>query len=240
MNIEKVIIECQTPPTNSNIHKNFYVIRCELIKGSDEYNDILARANQLANLVNAGAANHSDIERNLTRRIIDSFGGLCAEYGWEKAINMVFNDIASPTPFTSASIQVDIQLTNGEKLEVRSSFPYKGVKFAICNNYAPFKNIGPYSNSIKPGEIQKNLYLCVLFDTQKKDLLTAESIIFTLVGGSTWDMMVNQGVNTALIPYDDDSFAARSNYKVIKLSDALDAQNVFVEIERLGYQRNKK
>ncbi|WP_407503207.1 hypothetical protein [Elizabethkingia miricola] len=240
MNINKVIIECQVPPEKNNTNKTFYVIKCELTKGSDEYNYILERANQLADVVNSGAANHSDIARNLERRLIDSFGGLCAEYGWEKAINMVFDNIASPTPFTSASIQIDIQLTNGEKLEVRSSFPYKGVKFAICNNYATFKNIGPYSNSIKPGEIQKNLYLCVLFDTPKKDLLSVDKIIFTLVGGSTWDMMVNQGVNIPLVPYDDDSFAVRSNYKVIKLSDALDARGVFDELEKLGYQKKNK
>lgn len=237
MNINKVLIECQVPPSTNNINRTFFVVRCELIKGSEEYNDILSRATELAKLVNAKAANQSDIERNFQRRLNDSFGGLCAEYGWEKAINMVFGNIASPTPFTDASIQIDIQLLNGEKLEVRSSFPYKGVKFAICNNYATFKNIGPYSNTVKPGEIQKNLYLCVLFDTQKNDLLTADSVVFTLVGGSTWEMMVKQGVNTSLTPYDDDSFAVRSNYKVIKLSDALDASGVFNELEKLGYQK---
>ncbi len=240
MDINKILIECQNPPDRKNVNKTFYVIRCELIKNSDEYNEILARSIELANKVNAGAANHSDIERNFPRRLIDSFGGLCAESGWEKAINMVFEDIASPTPFTDASVQIDIQLTNGEKLEVRSSFPYKGVKFAVCNNYANFKNIGPYSNSIKAGEIQKNFYLCVLFDTRKEDLLTAEKVVFTLVGGSTWNMMINQGANTSLTPYDDDSFAVRSTYKVIKLSDALDARGVIAEIENLGYQKKQK
>ncbi len=237
MEINRETIECQNPPNQSYSKRSFYILRCVLKKGSDEYKDILSRAEQLAKIVNKGAANQSEYERNYSRRIIDSFGGLCAEYGWEKAINAVFGEIASPTPFTDASIQIDIQLSNGEKLEVRSSFPYKGVKFAICNNYANFKNIGPYSNSIKPGEIQKNFYLCVLFDTQKKDLLTADEVVFSLVGGSTWDMMIQYGINTSLTPYDDDSFAVKSNYKVIKLSEALDARGIFKEIENVGYKK---
>ncbi|WP_374464992.1 hypothetical protein [Chryseobacterium sp.] len=237
MEINKEIIECQIPPNQSNVNKSFYIIRCVITKGTPEYDEILKRSEDLAKLVNKVAANQSEYERNYSRRVIDSFGGLCAEYGWEKAINTVFGEIASPTAFTDASIQIDIQLINGEKLEVRSSFPYKGVKFAICNNYANFKNIGPYSNTVKPGEIQKNFYLCVLFDTQKKDLLTADKIIFSLVGGSTWDMMLKSGVNTSLTPYDDDSFAVRSNYKVIKLCDALDARGIVKEIENLGYKR---
>src|SRR5690606_1457817 len=118
-----------------------------------------------------------------------------------------------------------------------SSCPRNGVKFALCNTSANFKNIGPYSNSIKPGEVQKNLYLAVLFDTQKADLLTAETVTFSLVGGSTWDMMVNRGVNVALTPWDDDSFAVRSTYRVVYLNNALDATQVINAIKQLGYQK---
>ena len=50
-------------------------------------------------------------------------------------------------------------------------------------------------------------------------------------------MMLKSGVNTSLTPYDDDSFAVRSNYKVIKLCDALDARGIVKEIENLGYKR---
>jgi hypothetical protein len=206
-------------------------------KNTPEYNDLFARAQQLAQLVNAGAANHAEVERNLRRRLIDSFGGLLAEYGWEKFINSKFGTIASPTPFTDASTQIDIQLTDGQRIEVRSSFPRNGVKFALCNNYANFKNIGPYSNSIKPGEVQKNLYLAVLFDTQKQDLLDADSISLSLVGGSTWKMMVEIGQNVTLVPFDDDSFAVRSSYRVVYLKDALDAAQVIDAIAALGYNK---
>lgn len=237
MKINKVIIDCQNPPNTSYSSRSFYVIQCELDKDSEEYGEIFSRAKLLANLVNSKAANHADFSREYNRRLLDAFGGLCAEYGWEKAINMVFDNIASPTPFTSASIQIDIQLSHGEKIEVRSSFPYKGVQFAICNNYANFKNIGPYSNSVKPGEIQKNFYLCVLFDTPKHKLLSSDKVIFTLVGGSTWEMMLRIGMNVPLVPLDDDSFAVKSTYKVVKLIDSLDARQIMSEIEKLGYKK---
>ncbi|MBX2966825.1 MAG: hypothetical protein KF845_11815 [Cyclobacteriaceae bacterium] len=237
MNLTPNTIKCQVPPNTRYSTRSFSIIQCTLVRGTPEYKSILERADQLARLVSTGAANNAQVERTLQRRRIDSFGGLCAESGWEQYINATFNTIASPTPFTNASIQIDIQLNRGHRIEVRSSFPRKGVKFALCNTNANFKNIGPYSNSIKPGEVQKNLYLAVLFDTQKADLLTAQTVTFSLVGGSTWDTMVDQGVNVPLTPWDDDSFAVRSTYRVIYLSNALDVPQVIDAIGQLGYQR---
>ncbi len=237
MNLSKVVINCQAPVNNYYSNRVFNIIQCTIQKGSPVYIDILAKADLLAQKVNSGAANNSEYERNLKRRRIDSFGGLLAEQGWEWFINSVYGAIASPTPFSGASVQIDIQLQNGEKLEVRSSFPYKGVKFALCNNGANFKNIGPYSNSIKPGEIQKNMYLAVLFDTPKLQLLDADTIVFSLVGGSTWDMMVSVGQNVTLAPWDDDSFAVLSSYRVVFLKDALDAEEVINSIQLLNYNK---
>lgn len=237
MNLAPITINCQVPSNARYSARTFNIIQCTLRRGTPEYSSILQRSEQLARLVSAGAANNSQYERTLQRRRIDSFGGLCAESGWEQYINSCFDNIASPTPFTSASVQIDIALNNGHRIEVRSSFPRNGVKFALCNTSANFKNIGPYSNSVKPGEIQKNLYLAVLFDTQKNDLLTAETVTFSLVGGSTWDMMVNQGDNVTLTPWDDDSFAVRSTYRVVYLNNALDAPQAINAIEHLGYQR---
>lgn len=237
MTLTPVKVNCQDPANVAYVNRIFDIIQCTISKGTPEYNLLLERAEELARLVNAGAANQSEYDRNLQRRRIDSFGGLCAEFGWEQYINSAFGTIASPTPFTNASVQIDIQLTNGEKIEVRSSFPRKGVKFGLCNGYANFKNIGPYSNSIKAGEVQKNLYLAVLFDTPKESLLDSDTITLSLVGGSTWDMMVRNGENVSLTPYDDDTFAVRSNYRVIQLKNALDAAQVLNAIAALGYPR---
>ena len=233
-------IHCQQPANMAYSNRSFTIVQCTLHRGSDEYVSIREKSELLARKVSSGAANNAQMARDIDRRRIDSFGGMCAETGWEKLINKYFPNIASPTPFQHASVQIDIALSQGHRIEVRSSFPRKGVKFALCNTRANFKNIGPYSNSIKPGEVQKNLYLAVLFDTQKKDLLSADVIRFSLVGGSTWDMMVNKGVNVGLTPWDDDSFAVQSTYRVVYLNNALDAPQTLRAIEQLGYKRIEK
>lgn len=236
MNLENNIVYCQNPLDGRNVTRNFNIVQCTLFKESVEYIDILQKATELANLVNAGAANNSDFQRNLERRQIDSFGGLLAEAGWEQFINSEFGNIASSTPFTETKTQIDIQLINGEKLEIRSSFPRNGVKFAICNDKYNFRNIGPYSNSIKAGEIQKQMYLAVLFDTQKNELLTTSSIQFSLVAGSTWKRMMKFGYNEDLVPQDD-YFAVSSNYRVVDLKNAPDAKGVLDSIAAFNYIR---
>ena len=236
MQLVHTIIHCQVPKDTNNIVRDFNIIQCTIIKDSEEYNNILRRANELATRVNTATANNTEVERNLQRRQSDSFGGLLAEAGWEQYINSEFPNIAAPTPFTDTSTQIDIQLTNGERIEVRSSFPRNGVKFGLCNNRFNFRNIGPYSNSIKPAEIQKHLYLAVLFDSSKANLLSSNTIVFSLVGGSTWQRMVQNGYNATLKPEDDD-FASWSNYHVIDLKNALDAFQILDAIAELGYAR---
>lgn len=234
---ESLVVDCQSPSNSQYIKKAYNIVRCELQKGSNEYNSLLETAKQLASDVNSGAANNSDFNRDLQRRIIDSFGGVCAEYAWEKYINSIFGEIASPTPFSSASVQIDIKLRNGELIEVRSSFPRNGVRFAICHERYNFKNIGSYSNTVKPGEIQKDFYLSVLFDTGKSDLLRAEKVELSLIGGSTFEMMKSIGQNVNLKP-EDDSFATESTYRVIYLKDALDVNQIIEKINQLGYPKS--
>ena len=61
-------------------------------------------------------------------------GGLLAEYGWLKYIKTHYGNIASFTEFNQANGQIDIRLENGETIEIRSSFPRNGAKFAICHD----------------------------------------------------------------------------------------------------------
>ncbi|XUW99726.1 MAG: hypothetical protein TUN42_07480 [Dehalogenimonas sp.] len=229
-------INCQDPPESNFIRHKHTIVQCGLLKASEEYKQFKKRANELASKVNPAAANASDTERDGDRLNQDSFGGVLAEAGWIQYINSEFGPIANSTPFKDANQQIDIILSHGELLEVRSSFPRNGVKFAICSATANFKNIGPYANQIKPGEIKKHFYLGVLFDTQKSELLSADRTVFSLVGGSTWKMMVEKGYNENLIPEGEYS-RVRSIYKVIKFKDALDVLGVLNEIETLGYKR---
>lgn len=229
-------IDCQIPEDNWNVKRVFDIIDCTVVKGSAEYNAFIDKANNLANLVNSVAANNSAINRVQHRRAKDALGGVLSEAGWIQFINSNFDEIASYTELLDVKSQIDIKLQNGEKLEVRSSFPRNGVKFGICNNKFNFKNIGPYSNSVKPGEVQKDFYLAVLFDTPKKDLLDVEEIKFSLIGGSTWEMMMRIGYDDPLIPYDD-LVPIESTYKVIALKDVLDTTQITTAISNLGYKQ---
>jgi hypothetical protein len=234
MEMNQIAVDCQNPVDSFNIRATRIIVQCIIEKDSLEYIEIIDRAAALARQVNPGAANESDFRRDNARLISDAIGGVIAEYGWIKYLNTVFGEIAQSTVFSTATYQIDIKLNKGELLEVRSSFPRNGVKFAICNERFNFKNIGPYSNTIKPGEAQKNLYLGVLFDTLKKNILTDGKIIFSLIGGSTWQMMVDNSYDAPLSPKDE--FIARaSNYRVIKFKDALDVAGIIETLKALGY-----
>lgn len=234
MKLSRNKIKCQVPVNNNYIDIEFNVVDVELIKGSEEYINILNESKKLAGLVNSGAASDSAITRDDELKLKDSFGGLLSEKAWLQYINEELGNIASLTVCNDAKNQIDIVLKKGETIEVRSSFIRNGVKFGVCSKFNNFKNIGPYSNSIKPGEIQKNFYCGVLFETQKKDILTSEIIKFSLVGSSTWEMILNDGFNTHLNAWD--GFAIEpGNYRVLEYMNTLDT-NKFIEfLKSIGY-----
>lgn len=196
----------------------------------------MARSRQIAEIVNQAAANDANFKRLPKRRAIDAFMGVLAEAGWLQFINSRFGPIASSTAFADITAQIDIELSNGERVEVRSSHIKNGLNFGLCNIEYNFKNIGPYSNTVKPGEIQKDFYLGSLFEVEKQRLLVMDDIEFYLVGGSTWGMMESKGYDDPLTPREA-IVPIPSVYKVIRLKDALDAEGVIDEIAKLGYVR---
>lgn len=237
MELEKTLIECQVPQDNTNISRDFLTIKVSLKRGEELYNQLFNKAKELSNCVSSAAANESTFSRDDNRKIIDSFGGLIAEKAWEKYINQSFGEIAFPTEFLDASKQIDIKLTNDFLIEVRSSFIRNGVKFGICNDRYNFKNIGPYSNSVKPDEIQKNIYCGVLFETKKDELLTTDRIICYLVGSSTWDMMIEIGIDTRLNARDAIALSP-GNYKVVLYKYSMDINQFDAHLIDLGYTLN--
>lgn len=234
MKFTQITINCQQPLDGRNISRTYRIVECVLETSTDEFKYLLQKATNLANLVNSGAANDSSLKRIATRKANDAIMGVLSEEGWLQYINLRFGPIAKYTDFSDVSAQIDLQLTNGEKLEIRSSFVKNGVNFAVCNNKYNFKNLGPYSNSIKPGEIQKDYYLCVLFDVNKDNILNSSSIKFYLIGGSTWQMMLDIGYNDALTPMDA-LVPIASTYKVIQLKNAYDVSEVLEDFTKRGY-----
>ncbi len=75
----------------------------------------------------------------------------------------------STTKFKEAKNQIDILLPDtNKKVEVRSSFPRNGLKFALCHPRYQFDVISSYVNDYKPSEIQKDFYVRTLISFPTK------------------------------------------------------------------------
>lgn len=197
---------------------------------------LIIKGTQLAEKVNPAAANNGNEPRKRARIINNSTAGLLAEYTWKQYINKkVGNTIVNYTKFTDASVQIDLIINSNKKtIEVRSSFPRNGIHFSVCHSVYEFDILGPYSNTVKPGEIQKDFYTRTLFHIPKGDsfleLLKQDSFNVFLTGGATWGMMINDDFakDKDLVP--EDSYLPdeeKSTYRVVPFSNALDTIEIF-------------
>lgn len=232
------IIDCQNPKDTKNIKRKYKIIKSIFKNKIDEALKYYQKAWNLAKQVNPHKANDSISSRDKERLTLDALGGILAEYGWFYYIKRNFGDIVSFTEFKSSIGQIDLLLNNGKTIEVRSSFPRNGIKFAICNERYNFKNICKYHNLYKPDEMDKDFFACVLFETQKNQMSNADEIIFYLIGGSTRKMMLDDTI--AYIDdlvAEDDFVQQKTYYKVIKLYDALDIDGFENYMMGLGYKK---
>lgn len=233
-------INCQDPPSCFNTSRVHTVIKATLNKTPTVVENFRNKAWLLAAKVNPHKANNSTNKRDKERLILDAVGGLMAESAWLLYVNRLYGEgTASHTEFVNASGQIDIQLSNGKSIEIRSSFPRNGVKFAVCNESYNFKNICKYDNIYKPSEIDKDFFGSVLFETPKEHLLNLEKeTVLYLIGGSTKAMMQNENIafNTSLVA-EDDLTETKTNYRVVYLKDALDMEGFECYMDSLGFKK---
>lgn len=231
-------IDCQNPNNIQNTKRVYKVIRCIFKNKANGSSIYYQKAWDLAKQVNPHKANDSVSQRDKERLILDSLGGVLAEYGWFYYITRNFGSIVNFTEFKSSIGQIDLLLNNGKTIEVRSSFPRNGIKFAICNERNNFKNICKYNNLYKPSEKDKDFFACVLFETQKNQMLNANEIIFYLIGGSTREMMLDDNISyIADLVAEDDLVQQKTSYKVIKLYNALDIDGFEDYMTKQGYKK---
>ncbi|MFR9165704.1 MAG: hypothetical protein ACLVKO_05585 [Dysgonomonas sp.] len=164
--------------------------------------------------------------------------GVLAEFCWKDYLNKEI-EIVSETEFSSANNQIDLRIiSNSKTIEVRSSFPRNGISFAICHPQHQFDIIGPYANSYKPGEIQKDFYVRTLYPFQSNLIATKikeDEFKVYLTGGATWNMMINPeiGINKNLIPEDEldpTRINTASTYRVVPFNKALDTIQIKSQI----------
>ena len=235
MKKHKNIIDCNVYDSKSR-HKIPFEVAKYVFNYESKPNDkqildnIITRGNQLAQKVNPGGANNSTNVRNKETIIINSISGLLAEYLWIDFIE--HHKVKCHTnDFQEAKNQIDIVLTDSnKKIEVRSSFPRNGLKFALCHNNYQFDVIGPYVNDYKPNEIKKDFYVRTLFPFRSNELtqrIKSDNFTVYLTGGATWEMMIDNSISIQknFIPEDElnpERLGKPSVYMVIPFSRALD------------------
>lgn len=197
---------------------------------------LLKSASRLAQSVNPGAANNPSEQRKFQRLLANAAAGLLAEFCWKKYINSMAGILlADYAEFETAATQTDLIITTtGKRIEVRSSFPRNKISFALCHPRYEFDILGPYSNSVKPGEIQKDFYLRTLYyipdGTSFLDYLKQDKFPVFLTGGATWEMMTDDrfSKNKDLLPEDSISLKSgqKATYRVVPFSKALDTSQM--------------
>ncbi len=242
MELEEVNIDCKKYNAATKNRNDFFVARYifnyETNNCDKEYLDnIITAGEDLALKVNPAAANGRTTSRPLETLKNNGIAGILAEELWKKYINEKSNNIiVRSTEFESASSQIDLEIiSNNKKIEVRSSFPRNGIDFAICHPYYEFDIIGPYNNSVKPGEIAKDFYLRTLYHIKSGETflgnLKKDNFKVYLAGGATWEMMTNPKyyLNKDLKPEDFilQSDAQYSSYRVVPYSRALTTEEMY-------------
>lgn len=235
-------IDCSKDYPNTLRKTPFYVVSYSLDYINDN-NDrllidkLLHKAYLLSLRVNQGKANDSN--RTRTSKLIEAncIAGVISEYFWMLYLNSE-KKIVQPTLFEGSASQIDLEIIDTKgKIEVRSSFPRNGVRFAICDIHQ-FRIVGPYSNSYKIGEVQKDFYVGALFHLsnpeQIREKLTSGKFTFYLTGGATWDMMWDSHTSIVkdLIPDGSFEVQIKTTYRVVPYSNALDAKEIKESILR--------
>jgi hypothetical protein len=226
--------------------KPFRVVKCQFFYQSDEadkrlIDELIAKGTVLAEKVNPKAANKATKDREYIRILNNCVAGLVAEYLWQRYLNRKEN-IVVETTFSGAKTQVDLQIiSNGKKVEVRSSFPYAQIHYVLCHGEKEFDVLGPYANSYKAGEIEKDFYVRTLFRVRKIASGARESFIERLkgdtyeaylTGGASFEMMLDDAIakNKDLVPEDSISItdsSDRTAYRVVPFSKALDTPEMY-------------
>lgn len=235
--MEKQIVQQVRNNTFTNgygiARKTFRCLEINIPTSGEWMQDIIAKAEIIEDRLNAGQANSSE-ERDKKTIKIDNLSGLIAEHACDVILRRYLGKekVEKPSSETSKN-QIDIILADGKRtIEVRSSCVKNGIDFALFakpkdrTDEQYFDVIGPYSNGYKPGEIEKDLYMRVLYCCEKKDflkLLEQPVLALYITGGATKEMMQNETIYQIkhLVPAGGE-VEIESDYRVIPLGKSLD------------------
>lgn len=191
---------------------------------------LIADGQKLAAHVNPTLARDSSQTRAYYTIVDNCIAGVIAEYCWRDWLNKSATKfgakvVATTKLFDSIDKHVDIEMRysdGGTKtVEVRSSFPYKGLQEAVCRN---FDIIGWYVNRVKRLEIRKDYYARTLYPFLArlfKERIQVGPFSAFLTGGASKNLLETStdSRDKAFVPYDDvDSERSSENatYRVVE------------------------
>ncbi len=222
---------------------NFFCAVINIPTSGEWMNGVKAKAAEIEAKLNAGQANSSKVRDEQTIKI-DNLSGLIAEHACRTFLETILgNGVLEETSSETARNQIDIVLAKSKKtIEVRSSCVRNGIEFALFakpkrdGEEQYFDILGPYSNGYKPGEIEKDFYMRVLYEGDKKNFLTLlEEPVLTLyiTGGATRAMMDDKSIYQVkhLIPAGG-QVEIESDYRVIPLGKSLDIDEFMAELQK--------
>lgn len=234
--VEIVTLKNTKQYINTIDRESFTCIEINIPNNGEWIDRIQAYANRIKKNLNRGQANTSKL-RELSTVEIDNLSGLIAENACDTILRWCFGEDNIIKPQSDSSFnQIDIKLSTGKTIEVRSSCVRNGIGFAVfakdkSGKQQYFDVIGPYSNDYKPGETLKDYYMRVLYWCDKSDfmsLLDKQYITLYITGGATKSMMLDKNIyqDKHLIP-SGGQVQVESDYRVIPLGRSLDAKDFF-------------
>lgn len=224
-----------------NQDKEFKIVKFIFKNNEDSYqiNEFIKEGKILATKLNPVLARDGTRNRKFKTILTNAIAGIISEWVWRNWLNQKSKEENKHISFNKTKLediknQIDIKVIfldeTSKDIEVRSSFPYTGIKNGVCK---VFDIIGWYTNQIKIAEIKKDYYLRCLFPYKSYeflDLLNVEFEVY-LTGGATKEMLENSihSKNKEFIPYDEinDENIKTTEYRVIEpIINALDTQEI--------------
>lgn len=168
---------------------------------------------ELAKKLNPVLARDSSRKRNYKKVVSNAIAGEVSEFCWRywisriaKKSNIKLELLKMDIDEKKNQIDIVIEYEDNQKknAEVRSSFPYAGLRRAITTN---FDIIGWYCNEVKINEVKKEYYLRALFPFNVNEFIDKlnDSFDVFLCGGATKKLLEESphAKDKEFIPYDE-------------------------------------
>lgn len=228
-------------PYLSTDRTNFECLEVVISADDPFLENVRHKAELINNRLNGRSAS-SGIIRSDETVTADNLIGLIAEYVCYEVLKRELGgqNVVKPQS-ESSNNQIDIQLSSGDTIEVRSSCIRNGLKFALFgvnrnNNKQYIDVIGPYYNTAyKSYESLKDFYMRVIYIGETSSIfsriLNGEEIVLYITGGATKEMLSEIGYRKYMTSPADSRAQRKGNYLVVQMSDSLDYSEFIEKLE---------